>query len=451
MPFTLSRPRLVRHHSRQVYWDLHVVGTNNYLSNGIVNHNSGKSWDRALHGVVRMASEPGFRLACVREVQKSLKDSVHQLLVDTIQREELGSQFDVTERAITNTVTGAYAIFMGMKDQNAESVKSLEGFDVAWWEEAQTASSRSLELLRPTIRKPGSQIWATWNPRFKRDPVDVLLRQSSATEDERVVVRANWDANPWFSAELERERQIDLEQTPDRYAHIWEGAYEAESDTQFISGAVVREAREREFYTDASDPMILGVDVARYGDDRTVIWARRGADARTHPPVRLRGANTMEVVGRVMELAQQIHADAIFVDETGVGAGVVDRLHQLTDIAIGVNFGAVSDRPAQGLPRAANKRAEMWVRMREHLRTGLALPDDDDIEADLTGPLYSFDPKNQVLLEKKDDMRKRGVRSPDDGDALALTYAYPAVARALKRAEEDREADDYDPIWGAVG
>ena len=167
---------------------------------------SGKSWDRALAGVVRMATEANFRWACVREVQKSLKDSVHQLIVDTIQRENLGAQFDVTERAITNTLTGAYAVFMGMKDQNAESVKSLEGFDVAWWEEAQTASARSLELLRPTIRKPGSQIWATWNPRFKHDPIDLLLRQSRATEAERVVVKANWDANPWFSSELERER-----------------------------------------------------------------------------------------------------------------------------------------------------------------------------------------------------------------------------------------------------
>jgi len=222
---------------------------------------SGKSWDRAASIVQRMAADDGTRVACVREVQKSLKDSVHQLLVDTIQREGLGPQFEITERAITNTLTGSFAIFMGMKDQNAESVKSLEGFDIAWWEEAQTASQRSLELLRPTIRKPGSQLMFTWNPRFKHDPVDILLRQGGLDDGEAIVVQANWDANPWFTDELERERQIDLRSNPDRYQHIWEGAYESESDTQFISGAVVQRAQERQFHNDLSDPCIIGVDV----------------------------------------------------------------------------------------------------------------------------------------------------------------------------------------------
>jgi len=156
----------------------------------------------------------------------------------------------------------------------------------------------------------------------------------------------------------------------------------------------------------------------------------------------------MQLVGRVMEAAERHRADAIFVDETGVGAGVVDRLNQLTDIAIGVNFGAASDQRARGLPVAANKRAEMWAKMREHLRTSLAIPRDDDLEADLTGPLYSFNAQNAILLERKEDMRKRGVRSPDIADALALTYAYPVVARALQAAELDEEVEEYDPIWG---
>ena len=409
---------------------------------------SGKSWDRARHAVVKMATEQDFRIACVREVQKSLKDSVHQLLVDTIKREGLEGQFEITERAIRNVLTGGYAIFMGMRDQSAEAVKSLEAMDCAWVEEAQNMSQRSLEVLRPTIRKPNSQIWATWNPRFKHDPIDKLLRQARATESERVVVKANWNTNNFISDRLKRERQIDLKENPERYDHVWEGAYESESDTQFITGSVVAKARERSFYVDASDVCIVGVDIARYGDDKTVIKARRGGDARSMPAIVLTKMDTMQVVGRVMELAEEVVADAIFVDETGMGSGVVDRLNQLTDIAIGVNFGAKSDHYVQGLPKSSNKRAEIYTKMREHLRKSLAIEDDDEWERDLTGPLYSFDVNNALLLEKKDDMRRRGIPSPDRADALALTYAWPVTRRTmLQEREAQSGADSYDPVW----
>jgi hypothetical protein len=104
----------------------------------------------------------------------------------------------------------------------------------------------------------------------------------------------------------------------------------------------------------------------------------------------------------------------------------------------------------QGLAKAANKRAEIWSKMREHLRKSLALEDSDDWEQDLTGPLYSFDVNNAILLEKKDAMRSRGVRSPDLGDALALTYAYPVIARALQRREQERQDENYDPVWSSM-
>lgn len=407
---------------------------------------SGKSWDRALAVVTRMM-EGECRIACVREVQKSLKDSVHQLIVDTIGRIGVEGQFEITERAIRNTQTGASAIFLGMKDQNAEAVKSLEGVDVAWWEESQTASQRSVELLRPTVRKPGSQIWWTWNPRFRHDPVDILLRQGSAGETERLVVKANWDANPWWTEELERERRFDLVSNPQRYGHVWEGDYEIESETQFIPGHLVREARLRQPYTDAWDVCIIGVDVARFGDDRTVIFPRRGKNARSFGYVSIKGADTMQVVGRVLEVADRVSADAIFVDEGGVGSGVIDRLHQLTDIAQGVNFGWRSDHHVPGQPKAANKRAEMWAKLREDLRSGLALPDDDELEQDLTAPLYRFDANSAVQLEKKEEMRRRGIRSPDLGDALALTYAYPVVSHAHHETFPSAPDENYDPVF----
>jgi len=408
---------------------------------------SGKSWDRAQAIVVAMISRPGVRIACVREVQNSIKDSVYQLIVDSIQRMGVGHLFNVVEAEIRGP-NGSLCIFKGMKDQNAESVKSLEGIDIVWWEEAQTAQQRSLDILRPTIRKEGSELWFTWNPRLRSDPIDVFLRQTDHGAD-AVVVEAQWRDNPWFSDTLEAERQIDLKGDPDRYAHIWEGAYEAESDMQFIGGGMVRRAAAREAYSEMSDAQIMGVDVARFGDDRSVIYMRRGRDARSIAPIVFSDKiDTMQLVGHVADMLGRHHVDAIFVDEGGVGGGVVDRLRQMNINVVGVNFGRASDRWIQGAPKAANKRSEMWASMREWLRDGGAIPDDRDLEMDLTGPLYKFDVNNAIFLEKKEDMKKRGVRSSDIADALALTFAYPVTGRALQRAEDDRLDEAYDPVWG---
>lgn len=145
---------------------------------------SAKSWDRAQAVVLGCIARLGLRVACVREVQNSLKDSVYQLIVDTIHRLGVGSMFQILEAEIRGP-DGALIVFKGMSDQNAEAIKSLEGFDIVWWEEAQGASQRSLDVLRPTIRKPGSQLWFTWNPRKRSDPVDVLPLEQAADPDHR--------------------------------------------------------------------------------------------------------------------------------------------------------------------------------------------------------------------------------------------------------------------------
>lgn len=197
---------------------------------------------------------------------------------------------------------------------------------------------------------------------------------------------------------------------------------------EFISLAVVDEARRREAIAHQYDPLVLGVDVARFGDDESVIFIRRGRDGRTHEPIRLRNVDTMTLAGRVAELAQAMTPDAIFVDEGGVGGGVVDRLRQLRVHCIGVNFGSKPDRaePAIAGEAYANKRAEMWGMMREWLKGG-AIPDIEELAGQLVGPTYGFNANNAIQLERKEDMKKRGVSSPDLADALALTFAYPVL------------------------
>ena len=169
--------------------------------------------------------EKGLRSVCIREVQKSLKDSAKRLIEDKLSNNRLGEAdgFKVF-REVIETPGGGVIIFQGMQDHTAESIKSLEGFKRAWCEEAQTLSARSLSLLRPTIRVDGSELWFSWNPRRKNDPVDMLLRGDSTPTNSRVV-RANWSDNPWFPKVLDQERLDCLRDNPDQYNHIWEGDY----------------------------------------------------------------------------------------------------------------------------------------------------------------------------------------------------------------------------------
>lgn len=167
----------------------------------------------------------GLLSVCIREVQKTLKESAKRLIEAKLADFRLGEAdgFKVFREVIETPGDGAI-IFQGMQDHTAESIKSLEGFKRAWIEEAQTISSRSLSLLRPTIRAEGSEIWCGWNPRRRSDPIDMLLR-GEVKPTGAVVVQANWKHNPWFPSVLEQERLDCLRDQPDQYDHIWEGGY----------------------------------------------------------------------------------------------------------------------------------------------------------------------------------------------------------------------------------
>ena len=175
--------------------------------------------------------DPQRRTVCVREIQKSLAQSVKRLL--EIKIEELGVQhyFEVQESQIKSKKGNGLIIFQGMQNHTADSIKSLEGYDCAWVEEAQSLSQRSLDLLRPTIRKPNSELWFTWNPRSESDPVDQLLRGQEPPPD-AVVVMVNYTDNPWFPDVLRDEMEYDRKRDIDKYQHVWMGEYLANSQTR---------------------------------------------------------------------------------------------------------------------------------------------------------------------------------------------------------------------------
>jgi phage terminase large subunit len=190
---------------------------------------------------------------CVRENQKSLQQSVKKLLESKIEKLNVGLYFCVQDKRIL-AKNGGLIIFEGMQNHTAESIKSLEGFDRAWVEEAQTMSQKSLDMLRPTIRKPNSELWFTWNPRFKTDPIDELLRGENPPPNS-IVIKANYADNPWFPDVLRQEMEYDKQRDPDKYAHVWLGEYVKHSEAR-----IFRNWRIEECEPDASSIIRQGAD-----------------------------------------------------------------------------------------------------------------------------------------------------------------------------------------------
>ncbi len=215
---------------------------------------------------------------CIREVQRTLKESSKRLIEDKLQDFRLGEAdgFKVFNEVIEAPGDGII-VFQGMQDHNAESIKSLEGFRIAWTEEAQTLAARSLSLLRPTIRAPGSELWFSWNARRKTDPVDALLRGDDLPTG-AVVVTANWRDNPLFPAVLEQERLDCLRLDPDQYPHIWEGEYATVLVGAYYAKSLAAAKAEGRICRVAADPLLpirLIADIGGTGAraDAFVFWA----------------------------------------------------------------------------------------------------------------------------------------------------------------------------------
>ncbi len=202
----------------------------------------------------------GARVVCVREVQRSLRESVKLLIEDKIQSLGVGHLFTVLHDRI-ETPGGGVILFQGMQEHTKESIKSLEAFNVAYVEEAQTMTAGSLEMLRPTIREPGSELWFSWNPRAASDPVDMLLRGAVVPQDAAVVC-SNYRNNPFFPEVLEDERAYDEQNTPTRYAHIWLGEYEPMAIGAIFHMANINEQRRPKENLPDMKRIVVAIDPA---------------------------------------------------------------------------------------------------------------------------------------------------------------------------------------------
>lgn len=261
--------------------------------------------------------------------------------------------------------------------------------------------------------------------------------------------RNQWTQRQIDSRTVKRTNKDELESWVEAYGEDSDfvrvrvkGQFPRAGTLQFIPGDQVSAARARPGDMLPSDPVIFGLDHARFGEDQSVLAIRQGRDAKSRPWIRWSGGDAMQIAGDVNEAIRRWHPDAVFIDAGGPNAGgVIDRLRQLNrntpveDIIFEVNFGSSSKGMTatwNNEVRIAvlNKRAQMWTNMRAWMARG-AIPDEQEIEDDLVGVQYGYNADNAIQLEKKEDMKKRGLSSPDNGDALALTFAEDIEPRTL--------------------
>lgn len=294
------------------------------------------------------------------------------------------------------------------------------------------------EIIQPALSDRKGWAWFIGTPKGINLFSDLYFGASS---------RAGWVAARYSVYETDALDREEVERlrgamSESAFAREYLCDFSAAGDDQVISLTDAEDAALRQHPANSMDyaPRILGVDPARFGDDRSVIFRRQGLQSMR--PAVYRGVDNMTLAGHVAAVIDDWSPDAVFID-AGAGSGVIDRLRQLGHDVIEVNFGG---RPSQ--PEYLNKRAEMWFALRDWLRAGGSIPNDTALKQDLAGPIYWYDAANRIQLEPKDNIKKRGLPSPDMADALALTFAHPVTKRDpychLKHSNS-RSRREHDP------
>ena len=420
---------------------------------------SGKSHFFAELMVETHLMRPGFRALCGREVQKSLKESAKKLIEDKIQAMGVGGRFEVLRDEIRSD-TGGSINFIGLADHTAESIKSFEGADVCWVEEAQTISERSIGLLDPTIRKPGAQLWFSWNPRRRGDAVEKL-----PWNDPRwaVCVTANYTDNPFLDETMialaEKARDMD----PDLYAHIWLGAYESMGSKVVIPPAWVEAAigLAQDLGLEVTGRMYSALDVAggEDGGDENAQAVRKGIELWSVD--RWNGLDTGLTTQRAVRTCAQLDVPELFYDSVGVGEGVTGewagmgrRGEQPKGLRLTAwNGGAAVTDPDKRIdprnPKSPmnrdqyhNLKSQAWFGLRRRFENAwkarrgqeydrdmlISIPRDlpnlSQLQDELSQPQHKPSATGRTMVDKQPD----GSRSPNLADSVVM--AFHPVGRA---------------------
>jgi phage terminase large subunit len=385
---------------------------------------SAKSWGFA-EALVDYSNNYNILILCCREVQESIKESAKKLIEDTIDRLGLADQFIIQGTEITNVFTGARFIFMGLKN-DPKKIKSTEGINICWVEEAESVSAESWKNLRPTIRAKGSEIWITFNPRYVTDPTWQMVENPRPRS---AIVQMNFNDNPFFSEELEEERLFDKEESlknDDKiYDHIWLGVPMGEEYNTLITPYLIEKSQGRTpFATD--ERKIAGFDVSRYGGDFSEFVVRQGNQIIYENSIK--GLDTVELANWGKEQVFASGCEVLVVDSAG-SAGVFDNLKApLSEVCEVYDFnGAYKADDVKYL----NQRVETWFKFKAWIADSGQLPKNKKV-SQLSTITYFYNNQNKIQLLGKEEMRRKGIHSPDWGDALSMTF-YADIKRVVEK------------------
>ncbi|MDS0977523.1 PBSX family phage terminase large subunit [Citrobacter portucalensis] len=407
--------------------------------------------------LVEISRRGCYRFLCARELQNSISDSVIRLLDDTINREGYQAEFEVQRSSIRHLITGSEFMFYGIKN-NPTKIKSLEGIDICWMEEAEAVSKDSWDILIPTIRKPGSEIWVSYNPKNILD--DTHQRFVISPPDDICLLTVNYTDNPHFPDVLRLEMEECKRKDYDLYLHIWEGEPVADSDMAIIKPSWIAAAVDAHLKIGfaASGRKRVGFDVADEGEDSNATTLAHGSVVTDCN--QWNKGDVITSADRVKNYAEEVRASEIVYDSIGVGAGVKAHLKRVCRIpTTGFNAGESVFKPeakyADGKTNKdmfSNIKAQAWWGVRDrfyntwrvikHLE---ANPNDtefvkqftDDqlislssgikqleyLKAELSRPWVDYDNNGRVKVESKKDMKKRGIPSPNMADSLIMAFA----------------------------
>jgi phage terminase large subunit len=417
---------------------------------------SGKSWTIA-RLLIEISRRSHYRFLCARELQNSMSDSVIRLLDDTIAREGYQAEFEVLRNGIRHLITGSEFMFYGIKN-NPTKIKSLEGIDICWMEEAEAVTKESWDILIPTIRKPGSEIWVSYNPKNILD--DTHQRFVISPPDDICLLTVNHSDNPHFPEVLRLEMEECKRKDYDLYLHIWEGEPVADSDMAIIKPSWIAAAIDAHKLIgfSASGRKRVGFDVADEGEDSNATTLAHGSVVLDCQ--QWHKGDVITSSDRVKTYAESVTASEIVYDSIGVGAGVKAHLKRVCSIpSSGFNAGSAVFKPdakyADGKTNKdmfSNIKAQAWWGVRDrffntwrvvkHLEANpndkefikqfsddqlISLSSDikqlEYLKAELSRPWVDYDNNGRVKVESKKDMKKRGIPSPNMADSLIMAFA----------------------------
>lgn len=361
-----------------------------------------------------------YQCLCVREFMNSLAESSYAVLKMTIERLGYANHWEFTERYIRNTKNGSYFIFRGLRDiRAAEQLKSYEGYDDLFADEASAISLDSWQVIIPTLRKKDKQIWVIFNRELEMDPcMDYFVKHQRPRTSYFHLEPGRID-NPWWDeTSLQADMDADYERDPDEAEHIWKGLPRSQGFQAAMSRVLVRQAMER----DIDDPEGMeegGVDVARFGNDTTQMYKRKGMKIVKHDElnssmIRSKANATQLIADYIWNFFDQDPEIPIKID-VGYNPGVADALQGLGAYVVPINFGG----EAMDKDKYPNAITEMWF---EFPIEEADLPDDPDLMVELSTRLYDYDKKGRKIIEQKKEFKKRYGKSPDKADALLLCY-----------------------------